>query len=199
MHRRDWDADLPPADATHGVLGDRLTAQLERWAQAARVDEAARRRARERWLLQSAGEGGTLLGVLADLAEQGAPVTVTTAGGRRHGGLVRAVGADFVALDTTAGPEVVVAGHAISSVRTRAGASPPAGDRVVRSGLDLADVLGGLAAERERVMVVALGDDAVTGTVQALGRDVVALRVEGAAPATTAYVPLTAISEVALT
>jgi hypothetical protein len=199
MARRDWDADLPSVHATHGVLGDRLTAQLERWAQAARVDEAARRRARERWLLQSAGEGGTLLGVLADLAERGAPVAVTTTGGRRHGGYVRAVGADFVALDTTARGEVLVTVRAISSVRARAGASPPAGDRVVRSGLDMVDVLAGLAAERERVMVVALGEDAVTGTVQALGRDVVALRVDGAAPATTAYVPLAAITEVALT
>lgn len=198
MARRDWDADLPSADATHAVLGDRLTAQLERWAQAARVDEAARRRARERWLLQSAGEGGTLLGVVADLAERGAPVTVTTVGGRRHGGCVRAVGADFVALDTTARGEVLVTVHAISSVRARAGTSPPAGDRVVRSGLDMVDVLAGLAAERERVMLVALGEDAVTGTVQALGRDVVAVRVDGAAPATTTYVPLAAITEVAL-
>lgn len=198
MARRDWDADLPSTDATRGVLGDRLTAQLERWAQAARVDEAARGRARERWLLQSAGEGGTLLGVLADLAERGAPVTVTTAGGRRHGGCVRAVGADFVALDTAARGEVLVTVRAISSVRARAGTSPPAGDRVVRSGLDLVDVLAGLAADRERVMLVALGEDAVTGTVQALGRDVVAVRVGGATPATTAYVPLAAITEVAL-
>lgn len=198
MARRDWDTDLPAADAARAVLGDRLTTQLERWAQTARVDEAARRRARERWLLQSAGEGGTVLGVVADLAERGAPVTVTMAGGRRHGGWVRCVGADFVALDTTARGEVLVTLRALSSVRARAGASPPAGDRAVRSGLDLVDVLAGLAAERERVMLVALGEDAVTGTVQALGRDVVALRVEGTAPATTAYVPLAAITEVAL-
>jgi hypothetical protein len=202
MDGRSWDADLPPADAADAagaLLGDRLTVLLERWAQASRVDEAARQRARERWLRQAAEEGGTLLGVLADLAERGVPITVRTGGGRRHGGPVRAIGADFVALDTAVGGEVLVALAAISSVRAQLGAVPPTGDRTVRSGLALTDVLAGLAAERERVMVVSLdGGDAVTGTVRALGRDVVTVRVDGAAPATTAYLPLAAIGEVAL-
>jgi hypothetical protein len=197
MNGRNWDTDLPPADAAGALLGDRLTVLLERWAQASRVDEAARQRARERWLRQAAEEGGTLLGVLADLAERGVTVTVRTGGGRRHCGPVRAIGADFVALDTTVGGEVLVASAAISSVRAQPGAVSPAGDRTVRSRLGLTEVLAGLAAERERVMVVSLdGGDAVTGTVRALGRDVVTLRVDGPAQATMAYVPLAAIGEV---
>lgn len=199
MDGRSWDADLPGADATGALLGDRMTVMLERWAQAARVDEAAHRRARERWLLQAAEEGGTLLGVLADLAERNVPVAVRTSGGRRHGGHVCAIGADFVAIDTTASGDVLVALAAVASVRVRAGTAAPAGDRTVRSGLVLSEVLAGLAAERERVMIVSLdGGEAVTGTVRSLGRDVVAVRVDGPTPPTTAYVPLAAVGEVVL-
>jgi hypothetical protein len=199
MDGRSWDADLPEADATGALLGDGWTVLLERWAQAARVDEAARRRARERWLLQAAEEGGTLLGVLADLAERNVPVAVRTSGGRRHGGHVRAIGADFVALDTTASGDVLVALAAVASVRAQAGTAAPAGDRTVRSGLVLSEVLAGLAAERERVMIVTVdGGEAVTGTVRSLGRDVVAVRVDGPTPHTTAYVPLAAVGEVVL-
>lgn len=200
MDGRSWDADLPSAEAAGALLGDRMTVLLERFAQSARVDEAARRRARERWLLQAAEEGGTLAGVLADLAERGIGVSLRTTGGRRHGGHVRAIGADFVALDSTAGGQALVALAAISSVRAQPGAAPPAGDRTVRSVLALAEVLAGLAAERERVVVVSLdGGDAVTGTVRSLGRDVVTLTVDGAVPATTAYVPLATVGEVLLT
>jgi hypothetical protein len=199
MDGRSWDADLPDADATGALLGERMTTLLERWAQSARVDEAARRRARERWLLQSAEEGGTVLGVLADLAERGLPVALHTSGRRRHGGRIRAVGADFVALDTVASGEVIVALAALTSIRALPGTVAPTGDRAVRSALGVADVLAGLAAERERVMVVSLdGGDSVTGTIRALGRDVVALRVDGATPATTAYIPLAAVGEVVL-
>jgi hypothetical protein len=199
MEGRSWDADLPGAEATGALLGDGMTVLLERWAQAARVDEAARRRSRERWLLQAAEEGGTLLGVLADLAERAVPVAVRTAGGRRHGGRIGAVGVDFVALDTQDGGRVLVALGAVASVRAQAGSAPPAGDRAVRCELALAEVVAGLAAERERVMVVSLdGGEAVTGTVRTLGRDVVAVRVDGAVPTTTAYVPLAAVGEVVL-
>ena len=205
MDGRSWDGDLPDAGdaplfgAGRGRVGSGgLTARLERWAGDARVDEAARRRARERWLLQSAEEGGTLAGVLADLAERGVAVALRTSAGRRHGGTVRAIGADFVALDAEASGEVAVALAAISSVRTRPGHAPPAGDRPVHSDLRLADLLAGLAAERERALVVSVdGGDAVAGTVRAVGRDVVVVRVDGdGLSVATAYVPLAAVGEV---
>ena len=207
MDGRGWDADLPDADAAPLFGADRrgrpahgggLTARLERWAGDARVDEAARRRSRERWLLQSAEEGGTLAGVLADLAERGVAVALRTSAGRRHGGRVRAIGADFVALDTVASGEVVVALAAISSVRTRPGHAP-AGDRPVHSDLRLAEVLAGLAAERERALVVGIDGDAAAGTVRAVGQDVVVVRVDGdGLSVATAYVPLAAVGEVVI-
>jgi hypothetical protein len=182
-----------------GAHATGLTARLERWAAEARVDDAARRRAQERWLLQSAEEGGALAGVLADLAEQGAPVTVRTPAGRRHAGRVRAVGADFVALATAAGDDVLVAIDTVSSVRT-AGARAPLGDRPAPGALTLAEALAGLAAERDRALLVTRdGGDTVAGTLRAVGADVVVVRLDGdAAAAGTAYVPLAAIGEVVL-
>jgi len=203
MDRRDWDADLPAAEAVPSLVGEGdgsphgLTARLERWAAEARVDDAARRRSRERWLLQSAEEGGTLAGVLADLAERSSTVTVRTSAGRRHTGHIRALGADFVALTTTAGDDVLVATGAVSSVRTQA-AHAPVGDRPVRSALGLAEALAGLAAERDRALLVTRdGGDTVTGTVRTVGRDVVVVRLDGDAPPVgTAYLPLATIGEV---
>jgi hypothetical protein len=204
MDPRDWDADLPVPGAAPPLVGDAghatsRTARLERWAAEARVDEAARRRSRERWLLQSAEEGGALAGVLADLAEQGTPVTVRTSAGRRHTGRLRAVGADFVALATAAGDEVLVAIDAVSSVRT-ARARAPLGDRMALGALTLAEALAGLAAERDRALLVTRdGGDTVSGTLRAVGADVVVVRLDGdAPPAGTAYVPLAAIGEVVL-
>jgi len=77
----------PPQRTPAGVFGGDLAARLERWAAEARVDEAARRRSRERWLRRQAEEDATVAGVLADLLEAGRPVTVCSRTGRRHTGL----------------------------------------------------------------------------------------------------------------
>jgi hypothetical protein len=187
-----------------GLLGpgDDLSARLERWAAEARVDDAARQRTRERWLLQQAEEGGSLAGVLCDLAERGTAVAVRTRAGRQHRGPVRAVGDDFVAVDPgSSGPSgpVFVALSAVSSVRVvPASAAAPTGDRAVRTGLRLSEVLAGLAAERERVLIVALdGEDAIAGSLRSVGLDVVVVRLDGPDPATV-YVPITAIAELTM-
>ncbi|HEY8526873.1 MAG TPA: hypothetical protein VIL48_18015 [Acidimicrobiales bacterium] len=181
---------------------DDLGPELERWAAEARVDDAARQRTHERWLRQQAEEEATLVGVLCDLAERGTPVAVRTRVGRQHRGTVAAVGEDFVAVAATAsgsgpGPFAYVALAAVASVRTSPGrVPPPTGDRVVRSRGRLADVLAGLAAERERILVVTAGaGDAVAGSLRAVGRDVAVVRLDGA-EAGTAYVPLEAVAEV---
>jgi hypothetical protein len=190
-----------------GPGGD-LSARLERWAAEARVDEAARQRTRERWLLQQAEEGGRFTGVLCDLAERGTAVAVRTRAGRQHRGRVLAVGDDFVAVDTgssgaadgTDGSGAAfVALAAVSSVRVMPGsATAPTGDRAVRTGLRLAEVLAGLAAERERVRIVALdGGDAIAGSLRSVGLDVAVVRLDGRDPA-TAYVPIPAITELTL-
>jgi hypothetical protein len=194
-------SELGPTNGlTGGLLGGDLTARLERFAAAARVDEAARGRARERWLRRAASEEATVRGVLVDLAERRAPVAVHTTAGRAHNGEICAVGGDFVALRTRAGTDVLVACDAVVAVRTRPGAPVATGDRPLRLGIDLAQVLDRLAAERERVLLVPRsGADAsaVAGVLVAAGHDVLTVRLDGDPPA-TAYVPAATVGEVAL-
>jgi len=174
-----------------------LDARIDRWAADARVDEAARVRARERWLRHQAEEEGSLAGVLADIAERGVPVAVHVRGGRQHRGEVRAVGSDFVALRSAA-TDVIVAIAAVTSVRTRPGEASTIGDRSITTSLRLVDVLAGLAAERAAVLLVmAGGDDAIAGALRSVGQDVVGVRAADA-PAVTAYVPVGAIIEVVI-
>jgi hypothetical protein len=186
-----FSGESPPA---RRLIGEGLDSRLDRWVAEARVDEAVRRRARERWLRHQAEEDASLAGVLADVAERGAPVTLHAQGGRRHRGEVRALGRDFVAL-RSATSDVVVALGAITSVRIEAGRGATLGDRSVATALRLSDVLAELAAERAAALLVTTGgDDAVAGVLQSVGRDVVVVRLAGDA-AGTAYVPLGAIAE----
>jgi hypothetical protein len=189
-------ADDPGEAATvAALLGDGLAARIDRWAADARVDEAARLRARERWLRHQAEEEGSLAGVLADVAERGASVALHVRSGRRHRGEIAALGSDFVAL-RSAGADVIVALPAVTSVRTLPGEAPTIGDRSIGTSHRLVDVLAGLAAERAAVLLVlADGDEAVGGVVLWVGQDVVGVRVAGGA-AVTAYVPVGAIVEV---
>jgi hypothetical protein len=178
-----------------GLLGDGLAARIDRWAADARIDDAARLRARERWLRHQAEEEGSLAGVLADVAERGASVALHVRGGRRHRGEVAALGSDFVAL-RSAGADVIVALAAVTSVRTLPGEASTIGDRSIGTSHRLVDVLAGLAAERAAVLLVlADGDEAVAGVVLWVGRDLVGVRVAGGA-AVTVYVPVGAIVEV---
>lgn len=179
-----------------GLGGADLVGRLAAWAAEALVDEAAAARSRERWLRQAAGEEASFAGVLIDLAERGSPVVAAGVGGRRHRGVVVAVGSDFVALRTPVGRDVLLAVAAIGALRPEGGADASAGDRVVRVELDLAGALATLVPDRPRLFVVPRsGDDGVAGTLRAVGRDVVVLRTD-AAPAATVYVPVAAVAEV---
>src|SRR5688500_9679971 len=89
--------------------GPDLLARLSTWAASVAADAAASSRARERWLRAAADEEATFGGVLLDLAERGAPVVVAGRAGRRHRGVVRAVGADFCLLRSADGGEVLLA------------------------------------------------------------------------------------------
>src|SRR5690606_253927 len=133
--------------------GPGFTARLDAWVAEARIDGAAAERARERWLAEVAGQEATLSGVLADLAERGATVAVSTTVGRRHRGTVGLIGADFVVLRPEAGAELAVAAGAIADVRA-VGRADVLGDRMLGTELRLADVLGELAADREDVSIV---------------------------------------------
>ena len=174
--------DLFPAGT--GLLG-----RLSAWAATARVDEAVQARAREAFLRRTAGEGATFAGILLDLAERGGAVVVTVAGGRRHRGLLRVVGADFLVLVTDQGSQVLVARGGVVSVRPDARASPVSGDRPLALAAGTAEVLAMLAEDRPRVLVVVAGDgEGVAGELRAVGQDVLVLRLDGS-DRPTAYVP----------
>jgi hypothetical protein len=101
-------------------------------------------------------------------------------------------------LRVASGGELLVAMRAIASVRTAPAVGVTAGERVVTTDLRLSDVLGELAAERARVSLVVLdGSDVVSGELRSVGQDVVTLRTDGEAQA-SAYVPTSAVVEVAL-
>jgi hypothetical protein len=196
-----------------GLLGEGISARLERWAADARVEVAARRRARERWLRQQAEEEATFGGVLIDLGEHGVEVALHTRTGRAHRGRVGVVGADFVGLlpsspglggshGVPVGDEVLVSLDSVTSVRMQAGARLVTGDRVLTSRLSLAEVITGLAAERERVvLVLAEAGETVAGILQSVGQDMVVVRLADGMPGArppTAYVALAAIVEVVI-
>jgi hypothetical protein len=192
-----WETALRRPDAL--VRGDRatsFTARLDRWVAEARVDDAALQRSRERWLQEVAEQEATLSGVLADLAERRASVSMGAAGRRFHG-VVTAIGIDFVAVQVASGPDVLLSMGAIAVVRTGHAVTVAVGDRVVATELHLADVLVELAADRERVRLVTGAGEAVAGVLRSVGHDVVVLRTDGDPPG-TAYVARAAIAEVTL-
>jgi hypothetical protein len=181
-----------------GLLGGDLVARLERFAAESRVDLEATRRSRERWLRQQAVETAAFAGVLADLAERRAVVAMQTRAGHAHQGELCAIGADFCVIRPwTARRDTILATAAIAAVRTHSD-EPVSGDRVPRLDLHLTDVLAGLAAERERVVLGPMhGGDTIVGALQSLGQDLVVVRLDAGRPR-TAYVPLSQIGEVRL-
>jgi hypothetical protein len=196
VERPDRRLDALPAAGLPGSVGGDLDVRLARWAAEARVDEAARVRSRERWLLRQAEEESAVAGILADLLEAGRPVTVHSRTGRRHTGTVRALGDDFVALALAGGRgSALVALDAVASLRTPPGEAGVVGDRDGAAGLGLADVVAGLAADREQVTVVTADGEAIAGTLQSVGRDVAVIRAAGDPPA-MCYVPLAALGEI---
>src|SRR5688572_4753739 len=167
---------------------------LLRAVAADRVRDAATARARTNWLVRQSEEGGTLAGMLADLAERDETVVCTTRSGRRHVGRVQALGADLVALRCSTGTTVLVTLGAVAQLRTRPGAAPVNGERAVRDDRRLSEVLTDLSADRPDV-IMASGSVELRGELRAVGRDVVTLRIDGR-PATAAYVALASADEV---
>ena len=183
----------------HVLTGDRVrfTQRLDQWVADARIDAAAEQRSRERWLRTAAEHDATFGGVLLDLAERRSSVAVQTAAGRRHHGAIEAIGADFVALRKPSGGELLLALRAITVLR--AGPTDVAvGERVVTTELRLVEVLGELAADRARVLLVAQSaDDVVSGELRSVGIDVATVRADGDPPMPV-YVRTDTISEVGL-
>lgn len=183
------------------LFGDRradLADRLAAWAATARADEAALSRSREGFLRRTAAEDATFVGVLLDLAERGGPVLVVGSGDRRHRGTVRAVGADFIALRTPDARDVLLSHRSIGSVRPEARSAAATGDRGVDVPMGLAEALAVLAEDRPRVLVVSsAGGEGLSGELNAVGRDVVTMRLDGS-ERRIAYVPISNIAEVSI-
>ena len=195
-----WEEALSASPSVHGSApaSGTFAARLDAWVAEARIEGSAEARSRERWLRAAAEADATFGGVLLDLAERGQPLVATTTAGRRHRGTITAVGLDFVALRTASGAEVLLSLRALATLRTAPSADVALGERVVTSDLRLREVLGELAAERSRVLLVpAAAQDAVAGELRTVGQDVVTVRMD-ANPTATAYLPLASIGEVGL-
>lgn len=204
MERPDDDPDpghLPPEGLADDIFGVRMPSQLDGFVAEARLDAAAARRRRERWLQRQASEETNLTGVLVDLAESQSAVAVRMRAGRTHQGRIEVVGSDFLVLARGELPDVVLAVGSVCAVTTRSGPSMAAGDREVVTPRTLAQLIDDLSGRRERVTLVA--DDGrctVAGTLWSRGQDVVTLRLDDDRDGDhgTTYLPLAALSEVVL-
>lgn len=187
------DAAAALLGAAGGVLGggDGFALALERWAADAGVDEAARQRARQRWLRIQAEESASFSGTLLDLAERGRTVGLDV-GDQRLRGRIVGLGADFLALRSDRDQHVIVRTDRIGVVRSEPGEPAVAGDRTAVVDADLAGVLAPLAAERPEVLVRTRAGTLVRGELRSAGTDLLRLRVPGEPP-TPAWVPLTAV------
>jgi len=106
----------------------------------------------------------------------GAPVSVTVRGAGQVGGVLAAVGADWLLLADEVGRDVLVATVAVRSATglgRRTGVAEDQG--LVRSRLDLRWALRGLARDRVAVQMVLDDGSVLVGTVDRVGADYVEL------------------------
>ncbi len=151
---------------------DALLGALTRWSGDERLRQRAAERSRQRWLHQQALESSTLRGVLVELAENAAEVSVRTAQRVRHGRLV-AVGTDLCVLEDQRSHATIISLDALVAVE--AGPVTVTGRRPPELALGFADALAALAAELLPVRLEVAGGD-VAGDLIGTGEDVVILR-----------------------
>jgi hypothetical protein len=181
------------------MAGDRD--DLTRLVGEIRATDAARGRSRERWLRQQATEDATLAGVLTDLADEGADVTVRLRSGRPANGRIVRLGKDFFVLQSDPGASVVViAQRAVTAIRRRPGDRGPdtTGDRARSQATSLAAYLAAIAPERPRVAASVTGEPGVlVGELRSAGRDVLTLVVDGEPPVTV-YLALVSLESLSV-
>jgi hypothetical protein len=155
--------------------GDRLVAAFARWVAAEQVAQAAAGRARKRSLAEQAASGATVAGVLVDLAEGGAAVTLASGDFRLNGHLV-GVGSDFCVVDQAGGRPALVATSAIAAVWPGPSAGVDiAGDRAPALQLSFTGALALLAEDRVPVRL-RVGSLTVEGDLVRVGDQVLTLR-----------------------
>jgi hypothetical protein len=178
-----------------GHSGDELVAQFARWAADQRAAEAVDRRTRERFLRDQVIGSATWIGLMVDLAERSALVSLRVSSQRLRGRVV-GVGRDFCVLDQPSGRAALVALGALTVVApeeappSRVGA--PGGSRESGLQLSLAAALAALAEERSQLALVLAGGHQVEGTLIGAGEDVLTLKTDGQAQR-LAHVPLAAV------
>ena len=170
-------------DAPRGDAIDRLLGEL-------RVAEAARSRARVGALKAHAAEDATVIGVLADLAERGVPVMMTTIHGRRHRVEVLAVGPDAAVFAVGADEWLVTRLASIASLRLVSG-DPVHGEGSMTTTSSFGRILA-RAADPGDCLRLALTGEIVTGAVVSLSAEVALLRLDSGA---LTYVSLGAVEE----
>lgn len=142
-----------------------------------------------------AEEGASLVGALLDLAERRSTVTVRSASGRTHTGTLVLVAVDFVVLRTGQGDRWLML-QGLNSVRPDPGEQhrSASGDRSAAD-LLLVEALGRIAPDRPRLAFVLDGGELLAGELEAVGADVVTVRLDGR-PNQIAYVSGRSLREV---
>ncbi len=153
-------------------------APLLRWAADDRVDQARRRRRRQRALLSQAGQAATWRAVLVDLAERSEAVALGTRIGTVRG-MIGAVGEDFCAVRRSDRMVVLIAFAATASIGSEH--SMPTGFRGTVMGWTLAEALAELAHDQPLVRVHASIGPVVAGRLRRAGTDVVTIQTDDAA------------------
>jgi hypothetical protein len=173
--------------------GEELVAAFARWAAQERTRSAATDRARQRSLGEQALATATWTGILVDLAEQGAEVTVSV-GGRRYTGWIVGVGQDFCVVEQAVRrrPALIPLPHISYVSADQSGRATPSGDRPTGLALSMAAALAALAEERAPV-ALQVGGDQMEGEVIGVGEDVVTLR-SNPPTGRLVHVPLAAVT-----
>ncbi len=123
-------------------------------------------------------EAATLTGLLIDLGERQAEVTVRLVNGGGHHGMIGDVGIDYCRLDTAQGP-VLIPLESLVAIRPAPGTPTGFSDRA-GSDATLTEVLGDLAAERTEVALTTVtGDGPILGPVLTAGGDIVVIGTAG--------------------
>lgn len=165
------DVNLGSADGS----GD-LSQRLETFVSGARVDDAARSRARRRWLCQQLAESQTVVGLLLAARERDQAIVVRTTVGTAHRGAVLEVGSDVFVLGSEDGSTTLVRLDAIATVE----AAPGHADGASR--LSFAEALR-LLPERVRIRVIThAGRPSFDGELASLGTDLVTLLTKDGGP-----------------
>lgn len=173
------------------------TDAFDRWIAALRVDNAIDDLRRTRSLTSQASEEGSLAGVLADLAQHGAPVVIQLTSGRMHRGEIQFIGSDFFALRTITHSHALITYGAILSIRGMPRADNVTGDHPVASSTTLRHTLAKFVNAEARIHLFARdANEVITGELHAVGLDVATIRLDGTGG--YAYVPFAAVAEVSL-